>query len=178
MVNSSPQEWAPLSYPCTERHRQSHDYSTTTKSNPEEPPLPLQLTTTIVSTLRRRAPIWKRGGKVGAVSRYQTAFMAARFRIAWLQPNRLSQRNKNDLGRVSGDFLPKHVEQIFASERATTLCVSFECDSLSEELEKKNQDERNELYFYFFVLQIGDFAAIPFTVSITCWRAPFFPRMV
>ena len=39
---------------------------------------------------------------------------------------------------MSGDFLPKRVERY---PRDRPLCVSFECDSSSEELEKKERRE-------------------------------------
>jgi hypothetical protein len=42
----------------------------------------------------------------------------------------------NKLGRVSGDFLPKLEVERYGY---TLSCVSFECDSLSEELEKKSK---------------------------------------
>lgn len=62
--------------------------------------------------------------------------MAARFRIAWL----------DNFGgpkcRVSGDFLPKQ-----EGKEESSLCVSFECDSLSEELGGRRRKEGQKLFF-------------------------------
>ena len=54
--------------------------------------------------------------------------MAARFRLPPCN------------GRMSGDFLPKHCilgDVVFT----TSLFVSFDCDSLSEELKKENAEK-------------------------------------
>lgn len=48
--------------------------------------------------------------------------------------------------RVSGDFLPK---QNWKREPSFLLCVSFECDSLSEELEEEEETEYSGRGFYF-----------------------------
>jgi hypothetical protein len=48
--------------------------------------------------------------------------------------------------RVSGDFLPK---QNWKRERGFLLCVSFECDSSSEELGEEKETESSGCGFYF-----------------------------
>ena len=134
----------PLS--CKQDKGQSHDYPNTTKGNPiqgrPKSPFPLQLRPlSHCFQYHSRVGLSDSNSKSGrnrAVSRYRIASMAARFRIAWLDILMERTRNQfaNKLGRVSGDFLPKLEVERYGY---TLLCVSFECDSLSEELTKKKR---------------------------------------
>lgn len=67
--------------------------------------------------------------------------MAARFRIAW--------SISKEMVRVSGDFLPKLVFREGKKISFDILCVSFECDSLSEELGEEKEVESSGRGFYF-----------------------------
>ncbi|KAJ5882117.1 uncharacterized protein N7529_000789 [Penicillium soppii] len=91
---------------------------------PKFSPSPDQRSHPIVSIVRDGVGWCRRTGREWAMSRYRIASMAARFRSAWL--GTLVAQSAGCPGTFSQSEI----------RRQCLLCVSFECDSLNEELEE------------------------------------------
>lgn len=173
-LNSSPQEWAPLSYPLNiswtnapqhisdvrgrfqERYRKGNRMTIQTrrKATQIKPPSPALSCTNHCYPQATPEGGSKCSGtetntrrRIGRISRYRIASMAARFRIAWLGPTR-GRLNSQDVRGLS----PK-AEGGKESREDCSLCVSFECDSLSEELgeEREKRGNLDSVRGFFFI---------------------------
>ena len=156
--NSSPQEWAPLSYPNHLRWpEQSHNYSTTTKSNPQNfvkqsaslfpnychhcfHPFLLERRT----TRRRKNGKGKGANKPLSNCFYGGAFPHCLTAIQPILPSSLERETENvKLGRTSGDFLPKLViKSRLISALVCELWMRFFERGVGEEKKKKKKKKK------------------------------------
>ena len=127
---------------------QSHNYPATTKGNPVEttPPPTVPATPPLLPPGKPASGIDESiGGGIGRISRYRIASMAARFRIAW------PDSSKEEWSGCPGTFSQSLCKRGYHDGN---LCVSFECDSLSEELERR-REKRGKKFCGDFLFSAG-----------------------
>ena len=125
---------------------QSHNYPSTTKGNPVAKCAPLQPSRSHHHCYHReKTGVGYRtktiGGEIGRFSRYHL--------LLWRRVSALPDPipRKEEWAGCPGTF-PKACGNKGYHE--DTLCVSFECDSLSEELERRRRRKKDSLRIFIF----------------------------